>query len=193
MDRFRRRTAELLEAHHPGDPTGRLVDVLLVLLILANVAAIILETVDSIGAQYSSFFLAFELFSVAVFTSIPAAMWWAVISLTTVGYGDVVPVTDGGKIFAGFIALIGIGMMALPAAILASGFYREVHHRSETYKRAMQMALKDGRLSEFEAGKLEQLREELGINPEEALNAKLQVRHDQQKAGTCPHCGKSLL
>ncbi len=60
------------------------------------------------------------------FASIPAAMWWGVATLTTVGYGDVVPVTTLGRIVGAFIAVFGIGMFALPAAILASGFAREM-------------------------------------------------------------------
>ncbi|MEM7496677.1 MAG: potassium channel family protein [Pseudomonadota bacterium] len=54
------------------------------------------------------------------FSSIPASMWWAVATLTTVGYGDVVPVTAGGRIFTGIVMLIGIGIVAVPTALLAS-------------------------------------------------------------------------
>lgn len=57
-----------------------------------------------------------------VFTSIPASLWWGVITLTTVGYGDTVPVTVAGRILGGLIAVIGVGLVALPASILASGF-----------------------------------------------------------------------
>ncbi len=56
------------------------------------------------------------------FESIPEAMWWAVITLTTVGYGDVYPVTVMGRLMAAVIALLGIGMFALPAGILSAGF-----------------------------------------------------------------------
>ena len=56
------------------------------------------------------------------FGSIPDAMWWAVSTLTTVGYGDVTPTTPGGKIFGAIITVIGIGMVALPTGILASGY-----------------------------------------------------------------------
>jgi len=56
------------------------------------------------------------------FSSIPDAMWWGVITLTTTGYGDIVPVTPLGKALGTVIALIGIGIFALPAGILASGF-----------------------------------------------------------------------
>ncbi len=60
------------------------------------------------------------------FTSIPAAMWWGVVTLTTVGYGDVYPVTPIGKLFGAALAFIGIGLFALPAGIIASGFSTEV-------------------------------------------------------------------
>ena len=56
------------------------------------------------------------------FSSIPASLWWGVITLTTVGYGDVTPVTMGGQALGAVIAVTGIGLFALPASILASGF-----------------------------------------------------------------------
>ena len=60
------------------------------------------------------------------FDSIPHAMWWSVITLTTVGYGDAVPVTTWGRMLAGLIAVLGIGLFALPAGILGSGFVQEL-------------------------------------------------------------------
>ncbi len=65
------------------------------------------------------------------FPSIPAAMWWGVVTLTTVGYGDVYPVTVIGKLFGAILAFIGIGLFALPAGIIASGFSTEVQKRKE--------------------------------------------------------------
>ncbi len=56
------------------------------------------------------------------FTSIPATMWWGVATLTTVGYGDVYPITPLGRLLGAFIAILGVGMFALPAGIIASGF-----------------------------------------------------------------------
>jgi voltage-gated potassium channel len=63
------------------------------------------------------------------FSSIPAAMWWGVSTLTTVGYGDVYPVTSLGKVIGALISLLGIGLFAMPAGILASGFSEEVRTR----------------------------------------------------------------
>jgi voltage-gated potassium channel len=57
-----------------------------------------------------------------VFSSIPAALWWGVVTFTTVGYGDIYPVTILGKCCAGVISLLSLGLFALPAGILASGF-----------------------------------------------------------------------
>jgi voltage-gated potassium channel len=56
------------------------------------------------------------------FSSIPETMWWSVATLTTVGYGDIFPVTPMGKTLTAVISILGIGMFALPAGILASGF-----------------------------------------------------------------------
>lgn len=64
------------------------------------------------------------------FGSIPAAMWWAVVTLTTVGYGDIYPITPIGRVLAGTIAILGIGMVALPTSILGSGFVEQVTRRS---------------------------------------------------------------
>ncbi|MGI9391944.1 MAG: potassium channel family protein, partial [Parvibaculales bacterium] len=62
------------------------------------------------------------------FSSIPASMWWAIATLTTVGYGDVVPVTVAGKILGGLTSIIGIMMVALPTAIISSSFMHEFQH-----------------------------------------------------------------
>ena len=63
-----------------------------------------------------------------VFSSITASLWWATVSLATVGYGDVVPLTVWGKIFAGFISLVGIGVVAIPTGIISASFVEEIHH-----------------------------------------------------------------
>jgi voltage-gated potassium channel len=63
------------------------------------------------------------------FSSIPAAMWWAMTTLTTVGYGDVYPVTALGRAAGAFIAVLGIGFFALPAGILAAAFAEELRRQ----------------------------------------------------------------
>ena len=63
------------------------------------------------------------------FASIPRAFWWGIVTLTTVGYGDVYPVTALGKLIAAAVAVLGIGMFALPAGVLGSGFVEEMTAR----------------------------------------------------------------
>lgn len=65
------------------------------------------------------------------FGSIPRAMWWSIITLTTVGYGDVSPVTVLGKIFAAVVAIGGIGLVAMPTGIIAAAFSDAMHKRRE--------------------------------------------------------------
>ncbi|GAB3177843.1 ion transporter [Telluribacter humicola] len=65
------------------------------------------------------------------FPSIPASLWWGVVTMTTVGYGDVYPITVLGKIFGGFIAFLGIALFSLPTGILASGFMEQVNQNKK--------------------------------------------------------------
>ena len=59
------------------------------------------------------------------FPNILATLWWAVVTLTTVGYGDVFPVTVLGKLLSGIISILGIILIALPSGIISSGFIKE--------------------------------------------------------------------
>lgn len=68
------------------------------------------------------------------FASIPQTMWWGISTLTTVGYGDVYPVTTLGKFFGGIISVLGIGLFALPTGILASGFASALEKSNVTDK-----------------------------------------------------------
>lgn len=63
------------------------------------------------------------------FGSIPDTMWWGVATLTTVGYGDVYPITPAGKVFSSIIAVLGLGLFAIPTGILASGFNEQLQER----------------------------------------------------------------
>ena len=239
---MKRRIYEILEVAPPGDRTSNTIDLFIMTLILANVLAVILESVASFSSRYRPLFDGFELFSVLVFTveyllrlgsctadsrfapslrgrlrfaitplalidlvailpfyvpfvvtdvrilramrllrilrvlklgryseafrllgtlihnkrneltatftvlvallvvtsalmyevehtaqpehfhSIPASMWWAIVTLTTVGYGDIVPITLPGKIIGAVMTVVGIMMVALPTGIIGGGF-----------------------------------------------------------------------
>lgn len=307
----RRRVHEILERSRPSDRVGRWVDLALIVLILGNVAAAILETVPSLAAAAGEFFRWFEVVSVAVFTveyglrmwscveaksaagrpwaargryalswpalidlaailpfylamffsldlrmlrilrllrlfklsryssafgmladvmrreagtllvcfailaallvvtatgaylaereaqpeafgSIPAAMWWAMATLTTVGYGDVTPVTALGKIFGGVVTVLGVGMAALPAGILASGLSAELAQRRAALKTEYLRAMLDGRVAHDEAEALERLRREMGLSHDDAEDARERARLIRSADGVCPHCGGDL-
>ncbi|MCK4251890.1 ion transporter [candidate division WOR-3 bacterium] len=99
------------------------------LLITASVIMILLVVVSSL-----MYFVENEAQPEA-FSSIPAAMWWGVATLTTVGYGDVYPITTIGKFLGAIISLLGIGMFALPAGILGGGFVEEMQRKRDKKKR----------------------------------------------------------
>jgi len=96
----------------------QLVTTLAMALVLVYISAVALYFVEGVGGQQQ-----------ASFASIPRSLWWAIATLTTVGYGDVYPVTPLGRIFASVIALIGIGVVALPAGVFASAFSDELRER----------------------------------------------------------------
>jgi voltage-gated potassium channel len=64
-----------------------------------------------------------------VFASIPHTMWWAIVTMATVGYGDIAPITLMGKVLGGMVMILGIAMFAVPAGILATGFSAEIRKR----------------------------------------------------------------
>lgn len=70
------------------------------------------------------------------FGSIPRAMWWSIATLTTVGYGDVYPVTPLGKVLAGLTAVTGIGLIAMPTGILAGAFSEAIRTQQEARRKA---------------------------------------------------------
>jgi voltage-gated potassium channel len=68
------------------------------------------------------------------FSSIPAAMWWGIVTLATVGYGDVYPKTELGKLIGSIVVILGIGLFALPTGVLASGFAEVLARKKEKHK-----------------------------------------------------------
>jgi voltage-gated potassium channel len=93
-----------------------LVSVLLLLLILVVLASIMYRFEHE--AQPESF------------SSIPSCIWWAVVTVATVGYGDMAPVTELGRVLSGLIMILGVTTFAMPVGILASGFADEMRRRN---------------------------------------------------------------
>lgn len=126
------------------------------------------------------------------FKSVLDAIWWAVVTLTTVGYGDMTPVTPGGKILAILIMLLGVGTVALPAGMLAARFSEELQNRKSAMTAEVINALEDGELSEDEKNMLAQLSQKYGISEKDLNqiihNKTLELGHQMH----CPHCGNSL-
>ena len=101
------------------------------------------------------------------FSSIPEAMWWAIATLTTIGYGDVTPVTGMGKFFGAMIAIIGIGVVALPSGILASGFTDQLKRRQAEYENELSKALQDGVISSSERNKLTKIARDMNLSEDQ--------------------------
>lgn len=133
-----------------------------------------------------------------VFGNIPRAMWWATVTLTTVGYGDVVPVTIVGRLFGVLITVLGVGMAALPAGIIASGFTTELARRRDSYELTARKILQEGDIDAQDRRQLIKAREELGLERIDAqqllrkasLNSQSPVNHSSEQF--CPHCSKPL-
>ncbi len=104
-----------------------------------------------------------------VFGSIPQSMWWSFITLTTVGYGDVVPVTVAGRFVAGFTALMGVCVVALLTGIVASGFANQMATRRNRMENEIRRALADGHISEEERHKINRLSKELNLSEEDVF------------------------
>ena len=129
------------------------------------------------------------------FTSIPHAIWWAVVTMTTVGYGDVTPITMGGKLLAIFIMLIGVGIVALPAGILAARFGDELQSRKKHLTAHVTNALSDGHVSDLEKRDLQKLSHKLEISEDDLQriidSEKIHLLVDSH-TNTCPHCHKEI-
>ena len=112
------------------------------------------------------------------FGSIPAAMWWAVATLTTVGYGDVTPITSMGKLFGAIVTIIGIGTVALPSGILASGFSDQLKRRQNTYKDELSKALQDGVITNLERNKLSKIAEDMNLSLDQIKTMEKKLKED---------------
>lgn len=147
--------------------------------ILVVVAASLMYSVEH-GAQPDAF------------GSIGQSLWWAVVTMTTVGYGDVTPVTTAGRVLAALIMLLGVGIVALPAGILAARFAEELQARRDQLAAQLDLAMMDGSVDATELEQLGHLSRELGV-PRETLDRMLHTESLRRLvAPTCPHCGKKI-
>ena len=101
------------------------------------------------------------------FENIPQSIYWAVITLASVGYGDISPVTIAGRVMTIMLALIGIGIFAIPAALLSSAFSDQLRIERETLKNELFEMMSDGVLSPEEADILNREAKRLHISEEE--------------------------
>jgi voltage-gated potassium channel len=92
------------------------------------------------------------------FGSIPDAMWWTVVTLTTLGYGDIVPMTVAGKVVATLTVLMGVCVVALLTGIVATGFANQVSMRRNQLEAEITSALSNGVISKDKRKKIEDLR-----------------------------------
>ena len=149
---------------------------MMVMIFLIIIAASLIHSIEGIAQPEA-------------FGSIINSFWWAVVTMTTVGYGDVVPITATGKIISTFIMLIGVGLVALPAAMLAARFSEELRERKEDLDAHIKGALTDGYININEYQALETLAEKLEIEPEE-LQRSIALLKQSNHGEKCPHCGK---
>ncbi len=98
------------------------------------------------------------------FGSIPQSMWWALVTLTTVGYGDVYPITGIGKLFGSVSIILGIGTVALPAGIMASAFTEFTRRNQKEYEDKLKLMLEDDVIDKDEREELKVLSEKLNLS-----------------------------
>ncbi|AYA04337.1 ion transporter [Acinetobacter sp. WCHAc010034] len=137
-----------------------------------------------------------------VFNSIPASMWWAVVTLTTVGYGDVTPITPLGRFLGAIITILGVGLAALPAGILANGLANELQQRKQFLELKFRELLQRSEIDlAADQEKIEEIRKEVGLTTEQTHDIILQLIREQREEALkqereqyayCPHCGKKL-
>ena len=107
------------------------------------------------------------------FNSIPEAMYWSIITLTSVGYGDYYPVTPLGQFFASAAAIIGVVLVALPTGMLASGFSEKIRQQKEELNKMADEAAADGVITEAEHRMMERRAHRMGI----ADHVELEIEH----------------
>jgi voltage-gated potassium channel len=126
------------------------------------------------------------------FSSIPAAMWWAVETLTTVGYGDLVPRTALGKVIGGVVAIVGVAALALFTSLITVSFLDQLRLRRGALRHVVETRLAEGSLSAGEIEAMEEFGERLGLPEAEAVEVVEDTARDIAAHAVCPHCGGVL-
>ena len=116
------------------------------------------------------------------FENIPQAIYWAVITLASVGYGDISPVTPAGRAVTIVLALIGIGIFAIPAALLSSAFSDQLHKERDALKQELFRMLADGKISEEEAEVINREAKRLHLSAEDVEVLIENARRERQIA-----------
>jgi voltage-gated potassium channel len=118
------------------------------------------------------------------FGSIPQAMWWAIAALTTVGYGDVYPLSTAGQLLGSLVTIVGIGMVALPSGILASAFSEHQRRNREFLQIAIDDALADGVMDSAELRAIQELGKSVGLSEEKTIDF---IKHARKVDGLTHH------
>ncbi len=116
------------------------------------------------------------------FENIPQSIYWAVITLASVGYGDISPVTPAGRAITIVLALIGIGIFAIPAALLSSAFSDQLHKERDALKNELFDMLSDGQLSEKDAEVINREAKRLHLSAEDVEVLIEQARREREAA-----------
>jgi len=136
------------------------------------------------------------------FENIPQSIYWAVITLASVGYGDISPVTPAGRAITIVLALLGIGIFAIPAAILSSAFSDQLRIERETMKQELYEMLGDGKISPEERSIIDAEAKRLHLSKDEVdrllEKAKIElglISHPDQKGHSHhePHYSHKIL
>jgi voltage-gated potassium channel Kch len=118
------------------------------------------------------------------FDSIPSSMYWAVITLASVGYGDISPITPLGKFMTMVISFIGIGIFAIPAGLMASAFTDQLRIDRETFENEFRITLIEGKLSLQDQQGLEAEAERLHMSTQDVNRIMEKVKQEMRAADT---------
>ena len=110
------------------------------------------------------------------FENIPQSIYWAVVTLASVGYGDISPITPMGRALTVVLALLGIGIFAIPAGLLASAFTDQLRIDREAFKHKLLMALEDGKLNPKERASIAEETERLHLSDDDVRRLTQEAR-----------------